>query len=174
MPVPAGMSETAEKTDPALWEKVKKSITAGDKGGEKGEWSARKAQLAVAEYKKRGGGYKGKKDPHNHLAEWTKEEWGTKSGKKSGDTHERYLPKKARAALTDNEYKRTTAKKRADTKKGKQHSAQPKDVAKKTAPYRHSGGGAHTKADLYAEAKKRDVPGRSKMTKAQLEKALAK
>ena len=169
------MSETAEKTDPALWEKVKKKVTAGAKGGEKGEWSARKAQLAVQEYKKAGGGYKGEKDPHNHLAEWTKEDWGTKSGKKSGDTHERYLPKKAREALSPDEYKRTTAKKRADTKKGHQHSAQPKDVAKKTAPYRKTGhGDDRTKADLYAEARKRDIPGRSKMTKDQLAKALAK
>lgn len=165
------MSETAEKTDPKLWDKVKDEVTAGDRGGEKGEWSARKAQLAVSEYKKRGGGYKGQKDPHNHLAEWTKEDWGTKSGGKSGDTHERYLPKKAREKLTDAEYKRTTAKKRADTKKGKQHSAQPADVARKTAAAR---GGEPTKADLYAEAKKRDIPGRSKMNKAELEKALAK
>ncbi|WP_174279009.1 hypothetical protein [Sphingomonas bacterium] len=165
------MSETAEKTDPALWEKVKGEITAGDKGGEKGEWSARKAQLAVAEYKKRGGGYAGGKDPHNHLAEWTKKDWGTKSGKKSGDTHERYLPKQAREALSDEEYRRTTAKKRADTKKGHQHSTQPADVAAKTAPFRKHDG-PHTKAELYEEAKKRDIPGRSKMNKAALEKAL--
>ena len=170
--VPALMIETAEKTDPALWERVKNKVTAGDKGGEKGEWSARKAQLAVAEYKKAGGGYKGRKDPHNHLAEWGKEEWGTKSGKPSGETHERYLPKAAREHLTADEYKRTTAKKRADTKQGRQFSAQPKDVAKKTAPYR--GGGGETKAALYAEAKKRDVPGRSKMSKAALEKVLGK
>lgn len=163
------MSDTAEKTDPALWEKVKKEVTAGAKGGAKGEWSARKAQMAVAEYKKRGGGYAGKKDPHNSLFEWTEEDWGTKSGKKSGDTHERYLPKKAREALSDEEYRRTTAKKRADTKKGKQFSAQPRDVADKAKPYRDH----RTKADLYAEAKKRDVPGRSTMTKDQLAKALA-
>jgi hypothetical protein len=162
------MAGTAEKTDPKLWEKVKDEVTAGDKGGEKGEWSARKAQMAVAEYKKRGGGYKGKKDPHNHLHEWTEEDWGTKSGKKSGETHERYLPKKAREALSDSEYKRTTAKKRADTRKGKQHSAQPKDVAEKTKPYREH----HSKAELYAEAKKRDIPGRSKMNKDQLAHAL--
>src|ERR1044072_7040351 len=31
--------------------------------------------------------------------------------------------------------------------------------------------GERTKADLYAEAKKRDVPGRSKMNKQQLDKA---
>ena len=165
------MATTATKTDPALWDKVKQEVTAGDKGGEKDEWSARKAQLAVAEYKKRGGGYKGRKDPHNHLAEWTHEEWGTKSGAKSGDTHERYLPKAAREALSDDEYKRTTAKKRADTKQGRQHSAQPRDVAKKTAPYREH---PQTKAALYAEARKRGLPGRSKMSRAELERALAK
>lgn len=173
-PVPADMSETAEKTDPELWERVKEKVTAGEKGGEKGEWSARKAQLAVAEYKRAGGGYKGKKDPHNHLAEWTQEDWGTKSGKPSGETHERYLPKQAREALSDAEYKRTTAKKRRDTAKGKQHSAQPADVAKKTAPYRKTGhDGERTKAELMAEARKRDIPGRSKMNKADLAKALA-
>ena len=166
------MAATAKKTDPKLWDKVKEEVQAGDKGGEKGEWSARKAQMAVQEYKKRGGKYEGKKDPHNHLAEWTKEEWGTKSGKPSGDTHERYLPKKAREALTDEEYKRTTAKKRADAKKGHQHSAQPADVAKKTAPYRKGESKEPTKADLMAEARRRDIPGRSRMDKAALEKAL--
>ena len=165
------MSETAEKTDPALWERIKKKITAGEKGGDKGEWSARKAQLAVAEYKKAGGGYRGKKDPHNHLAEWTREEWGTKSGKESGETGERYLPKKAREALSDAEYKRTTAKKRADSAKGKQFSAQPADIARKTASARH---GEPTKASLMAEARKKDIKGRSTMTRAELEKALAR
>ncbi len=141
------MAETAKKTDPKLWEKIKEKVQAGDKGGDKGEWSARKAQLAVSEYKKAGGGYEGRKDPHNHLAEWTEEDWGTKSGKPSGETHERYLPKKAREALSKEEYKRTTAKKRADTAKGRQHSAQPKDVARKTAKYR-GGDGEPTKAEL--------------------------
>lgn len=168
------MSETAERTDPKLWEKVKKRVTAGDKGGQKGEWSARKAQLATQEYKKQGGGYAGRKDPHNSLVEWGKEEWGTKSGKKSGDTHERYLPRKAREALSDDEYKRTTAKKRADTRKGRQFSSQPKDVADKTAPYHRHGKGEPTKAELVAEARKKDVPGRSGMDKAALMKALGK
>ena len=113
------MAATAEKTDPALWEKVKQTVTAGSKGGEPGEWSARKAQLAVAEYKKAGGGYKGKKTADNHLAEWTHEDWDTRSGARSKDTGERYLPKAARDALSDGEYKATTAKKRADTAAGK-------------------------------------------------------
>jgi hypothetical protein len=46
-------------------------------------------------------------------------------------TGERYLPKKAREALSTSEYAATTKKKREDTAKGKQHSAQPKKVAAK-------------------------------------------
>jgi hypothetical protein len=34
--------------------------------------------------------------------------------------------------------------------------------------------GGGTKAELYAQAKKRDIPGRSKMDKAQLERALSR
>ena len=166
------MSTAAEHDDPKLWERIKHEVTEGTKGGKAGQWSARKAQLATSEYKKAGGGYKGEKDPHNSLHEWQEEDWGTKSGKKSGDTGERYLPKKAREALSDEEYKRTTAKKRRDSAKGQQHSAQPKDVAEKTAPYRDGGKGEPTKADLMAEARKRDIPGRSKMSKAELAKAL--
>ena len=165
------MSETAERTDPALWERVKQKVTAGSKGGDKGEWSARKAQLAVQAYKKAGGGYVGDHpDADNSLRQWGEEEWGTKSGEKSADTGERYLPKKAREALSQDEYDRTTAKKRADTKRGKQHSAQPEDVAEKTRPFRDH----RTKADLYAEAKKRDVKGRSRMSREQLAAALAR
>ena len=74
------------------------------------------------------------------LKKWTKEEWGTKSGKPSTQgkkaTGERYLPKKARQALTKKEYAATTRKKRADTKAGKQFSSQPKKIAKKTARHR--------------------------------------
>ena len=168
------MSGTAEKTDPKLWDKVKDEVTEGDKGGHPGQWSARKAQLAVAEYKKAGGGYKGKKSEDNHLHQWTEENWGTKSGKESGETGERYLPKAAREHLTEAEYARTTAKKRADTRKGKQFSAQPKDVAEKTAQDRETGhaGAGESKAALYAEAKRQGVPGRSRMSKAELQKAL--
>ena len=74
------------------------------------------------------------------LRNWTKQKWRTRSGKNSTQgkkaTGERYLPKKARQALSDKEYKATSAKKRKDTKAGKQFSAQPKKIAKKTAKYR--------------------------------------
>ncbi|GAA4213886.1 hypothetical protein GCM10022253_05720 [Sphingomonas endophytica] len=163
------MSETAEKSDPALWEKVKNEVTAGAKGGKKGQWSARKAHLAVAEYKKRGGGYEGGKDADNSLHQWTEEEWDTKSGKRSGESGERYLPREARDALSKKDYARTTARKRADTKKGKQFSAQPDDIARKTAAARDH----RTRDELYVEAQKRGIVGRSKMNKAQLREALA-
>lgn len=128
-------------TKPKLRESIKKRVMAGSKGGKPGQWSARKAQLVAQEYKKAGGGYTGaKKKPQKSLTKWTKEEWGTKSGKPSVQgskaTGERYLPKKARAALSAKEYAATTRAKRAGTK---QHVAQPKSIAKKTAKYRDSG-----------------------------------
>lgn len=173
------MSAAAEKMDPKLWEKVKAEITESGRGGKPGQWSARKAQLAVHDYKAAGGRYKGEKSAGNHLVEWTEEQWGTKSGEKSGDTGERYLPKEARDALTPAEYSRTTAKKRRDTRAGKQFSAQPEGVASKTAEIRRH---AHqdtatpeeTRADLYRQAQERDLPGRSRMTKDQLRRALAR
>jgi hypothetical protein len=167
---------SAKKTDPKLWEKVKEEITDSDKGGRPGQWSARKAQMAVQEYKHEGGGFEGGKSEDNSLVQWEKEDWGTKSGEKSGDTGERYLPKKAREELSDEEHRRTTAKKRADTKKGRQFSGQPEDVARKAAKHRDTGkgdGGGKTRAELYAEAKRRGIPGRSGMDKASLERALA-
>ncbi|MBY0256714.1 hypothetical protein [Methylobacterium sp.] len=166
------MSASAEKTDPKLWEKVKTQVTKSDKGGKPGQWSARKAQAATKAYKDAGGGYKGKKSDDNHLKQWTEEEWDTKSGHKSGETGERYLPKKAREAVSKSEYDRSTKKKRADTAKGKQFSKQPADVAKKTAAARKKDGG-RTKADLMKAARDKNIPGRSKMSKSQLEHALA-
>ncbi|MCJ2064677.1 hypothetical protein MKK63_18445 [Methylobacterium sp. J-088] len=186
------MAGTAKKTDPKLWEKVKKQVTKSEKGGKPGQWSARKAQMATAEYKKEGGGYAGKKADDNHLKQWTDEEWGTKSGQESGKTGERYLPKKAREKLSDTEYAASTAKKRADTAKGKQFSKQPKAAADKSAAARKTGKAASrstgkaaskasgktesksgtTKAALMRKAQAQNVPGRSKMSKAQLEHAV--
>ena len=97
------MRTTARRTQPELWEKIKAEITASEKGGHAGQWSARKAQLAVQEYKRRGGGYVGAKRSDNHLVQWTREEWGTRSGEESLKTGERYLPREAREALTEEE-----------------------------------------------------------------------
>ena len=76
------------------------------------------------------------KKPQKSLKKWTKQKWRTKSGKPSGQTGERYLPDRAIKSLSSKEYAATTKKKGADTKKGKQHSAQPKKIAKKTARHR--------------------------------------
>ena len=77
------------------------------------------------------------KKSQRSLRSWTKQKWRTKSGKKSSETGERYLPEKAIKSLSSAEYAATTKKKREDTKKGKQHSKQPKRVAKKTKKYRN-------------------------------------
>ena len=76
------------------------------------------------------------KKSQQSLKSWTKQKWRTKSGKKSSETGERYLPERAIKSLSSKEYAATTKKKREDTKKGKQHSKQPKKIAKKTRSYR--------------------------------------
>lgn len=166
------MSSTAKKTDPQLWDKVKQEVTDGDKGGKPGQWSARKAQYAVQEYKKRGGGYAGSKTADNHLREWTQEDWGTQSGKPSGETGERYLPKYARESLSDEEYARTTRKKRTDSRRGQQHSKQPADVARKAGRERESALSGLNKPELMRRAAQRGIRGRSKMKKDELVAAL--
>jgi hypothetical protein len=128
-------------TKPGLRESIKDRIMASGKGGKPGQWSARKAQLLAQAYEKAGGGYSGEKtSAQKSLSKWTGEKWGTKSGKPSTQgkkaTGERYLPKKAREALSKKEYAATSAKKREDTKKGKQFSKQPSKIAKKTSRYR--------------------------------------
>ena len=128
-------------TKPALRESIKDRVMASSKGGKPGQWSARKAQLLAQAYEKAGGGYSGEKTKsQKSLSKWTGEKWGTKSGKPSTQgpkaTGERYLPKKAREALSKKEYSATSDKKRADTKKGKQFSKQPSKIANKTSKYR--------------------------------------
>ena len=85
------------------------------------------------------------KKSQQSLRDWTKQKWRTKSGKPSTQgpeaTGERYLPESAIASLSDSEYAATSAKKREDTKKGKQFSKQPKGIAKKTARHRATTGG---------------------------------
>jgi len=76
------------------------------------------------------------KESQKSLKKWTKEKWGTKSGKPSAKTGERYLPKAAIAGLTKAEYAATTAAKKKGTKAGKQFVKQPKKIAKKTAKFR--------------------------------------
>jgi len=70
------------------------------------------------------------------LKAWGDQKWTTKSGKKSSETGERYLPKKAIEALSPQEYAATTKAKRAGKAKGKQFVAQPPKIRQKVKPYR--------------------------------------
>ena len=74
--------------------------------------------------------------PQQSLKDWTAQKWRTKSGKRSSDTGERYLPEAAIKALSPAEYAATTKAKRQGKAAGKQVVAQPKGIAKKTAGYR--------------------------------------
>ena len=76
------------------------------------------------------------KAPQKSLKDWGDQKWGTKSGKPSSETGERYLPEKAIKALSSQEYAATTKAKREGSAKGKQFVAQPKKIAAKTAQYR--------------------------------------
>ena len=76
------------------------------------------------------------KKPQQSLKNWGEQDWTTKSGKKSSDTGERYLPKAAIKSLSPAEYAATTRAKRAGKAKGQQFVKQPPKVAKKTAGFR--------------------------------------
>lgn len=76
------------------------------------------------------------KAPQQSLKDWGNQKWKTKSGKRSTDTGERYLPKAAIAALTPSEYAATTRAKRAGKAAGKQFVKQPPKIAAKTARHR--------------------------------------
>ena len=70
------------------------------------------------------------------LKSWGEQKGRTKSGKKSSETGERYLPEKAIKALSPQEYAATTKAKRAGKAKGQQFVAQPKSIKQKVKPYR--------------------------------------
>jgi hypothetical protein len=91
--------KSAIRTNPKLWELIKSQVLNDSKGGVSGKWSARKAQIAVAKYKSRGGSYKGNKSKCNSLTKWSKEDWGYVG--KQGQS--RYLPHIVRSHLSPSE-----------------------------------------------------------------------
>tara|TARA_R100000005_G_C4843884_1_gene113879 strand:+ start:165 stop:560 length:396 start_codon:yes stop_codon:yes gene_type:complete len=125
---------TATKTKPKLWKRIVASVKSGSKGGRPGQWSARKAQIATARYKKAGGGYRGKKSSSNKLTKWSKQKWDYVSKgdkKKPRAKRGRYLPESVRKSLSKSEKAATNRAKRAATKKGKQRAKYSKKVARK-------------------------------------------
>ena len=131
-------------TRPELRDKIKGQVVASDKGGNPGQWSARKAQLITQEYEHEGGGYKKpRSQSQKSLKQWGDEHWTTSDGKRarrSGGTA-RYLPEKAWDKLSPEEKASTNEKKRAGSKRGKQFvantsaasAARRKTVKKKVA-----------------------------------------
>jgi hypothetical protein len=126
---------SAKKSNPAKWKRIVAAVKAGTKGGRAGQWSARKAQIAVARYKKSGGGYSGAKKKSNSLSKWSKQKWRTSDGKPSKGK-KRYLPDAAWKALSAAEKRATNRAKAKGNKKGKQFVKQPKRIAKKVRRYR--------------------------------------
>jgi hypothetical protein len=126
------MSKGEKYTDPELRERIKEEIKDSDKGGKKGQWSARKSQLLTREYEKRGGGYKGEKDgSQKNLEKWTEEDWQTQENDaraRSGDETARYLPKEAWEKLSEAEKRETEKKKREGSRRGQQHVANTEEV----------------------------------------------
>jgi hypothetical protein len=74
--------------------------------------------------------------PQKSLKAWGDQKWTTKSGKKSSETGERYLPEKAIKALSPQEYAATTKAKRAGSARGQQFVPQPQKVKQKVKPHR--------------------------------------
>ncbi len=75
------------------------------------------------------------KESQKSLKNWGKQKWRTSDGSKS-EGKKRYLPDKAWKNMTPAEKRATNRAKAKGNAKGKQHVAQPKKIAKKTAKYR--------------------------------------
>ena len=53
----SSVNKAGNYTKPTMRKRLFNSIKAGSKGGNPGQWSARKAQLLASKYKAKGGGY---------------------------------------------------------------------------------------------------------------------
>lgn len=130
-------------TKPKLRERIKRDVMAGNKGGKSGQWSARKAQIVAQRYEKAGGGYSGEKtEAQSSLSKWTGEKWRTSDRKpaiREGGTV-RYLPDRAWNRLSSAEKAATNAKKRKESKRGKQFVKNTDAAAKASAIARMASG----------------------------------
>jgi len=109
-------SAARDRLHPELWDKIKTKWHQGAKGGLAGKWNARKAQLAVLEYKRESrrlhgdSGYRNKKPGKtNSLVKWTGEDWGFAGAPGKS----RYLPRQVRDRLTPAERRRENRRKGA-------------------------------------------------------------
>jgi hypothetical protein len=123
---PSFDTKSLKYTKPELRERIKNRIMAGSKGGNPGQWSARKAQLVAMEYRKAGGGYRGGlRKTQRSLKKWTRQKWTTSDGKpaiRKGGTR-RYLPSTAWSRLTPAQRAATNRKKIIGSRQGNQFVA---------------------------------------------------
>ncbi|MBD2496399.1 hypothetical protein [Nostoc sp. FACHB-280] len=168
----------AEKyTEPELRHQLKEEILKSDKGGQPGQWSARKSQLLVKEYEKQGGGYKqaDKDEAAQSLEKWSDQDWQTQYGedraRKDGIT-KRYLPKAVWDKLSDAEKQEAEQIKEKASKEGKQYVEWTTAIEKAMAEADHESHNESSKQALYEQAKSLNIKGRSNMTKDELKKAI--
>lgn len=125
-------------TRPRLRAQIVAKVKAGSKGGRRGQWSARKAQIAARAYEDAGGGYRGPMSKaQRDLVRWSDQDWTTADGKKArrrkrggGTTTARYLPAKSWDLLTPAQRKATDAKKRRGKGQHVPNTAAAKRAAK--------------------------------------------
>ena len=135
---------TYGKEQAKIRRRLKKKIMAQAIMGTKaGQWSARKSQELKRQYeaacsKKGLRPYKGNKTKsQDNLSKWSRQKWGTASGKKSSKTGEPYFPAKAIEALKDRGlYAKAKRQKQAATKAGKQHARYSDDIREVVKPFR--------------------------------------
>ena len=164
-------------TKPDLRRKIKQELMESDKGGEPGQWSARKSQMLVQEYEKQGGGYKNdEKDADaKSLEKWTDNNWETSGGKAEADGAEgmaRYLPHDAWALLTEADQKKANQTKKKQDDDGEQYADWPDIVRRTMAEIGVAEGEGLTKDELMERAQELDVAGRSSMNKDELKQAI--
>lgn len=108
-------------TEPELRARLKEEIKAGDRGGQPGQWSARKSQLLTSEYEKHGGGYRQEGErtqAQQHLQEWTGQDWHTAGGDAEARGERgtsRYLPDAAWRLMSPEEQQATESRKKHGT-----------------------------------------------------------
>lgn len=164
-------------TDPTLRWRLKEAIQASGKGGDEGQWSARKAQLLTQEYERRGGDYTGDKDADQRSLEaWTEQDWQTADGSAdaaSGDHMNRYLPRDAWALLTEDARREAERTKETADDEDRPVADWPEAVRRVMAELGYAEGDEGlTKEMLTERARELDVEGRSDMTKDDLKAAI--
>ncbi|MBE9050335.1 hypothetical protein IQ243_07920 [Nostocales cyanobacterium LEGE 11386] len=170
-------------TNPDLRSQLKEEIKKSDKGGNPGQWSARKSQLLVREYEKHGGGYKQaeKDEAAKSLEEWSEQDWQTEEDEhraREGEVTKRYLPKAVWDKLSDEEKQEAEQTKEEASREGKQHVEwtpaikQAMDEIEEASAQDDGSDHEPTKRELYEQAKALNIAGRSKMNKDELNKAI--